>query len=253
MGAVLGSMGHRAYQAGTSYTNLTVLGGNGCASFGNASSFCIQAGLTPEYDNGEGSEIQMFWSAAPANLLLQRLAAAGYLFSPRAGAPDIGFNIESTLRQGSKGNLLLALNVQNGPQARTVSLTNCAVSGQRTIRYVFNWQGIDISTINAGVTSDTVTFPDGGAVAYLCSNNAAAEYSTPIISVRLADIANATKVAIRYAPVPYLLSVQTSNVIDCGTGTCTIPWDKQIGPLYYRILYLDASGKILASSDVQQL
>jgi hypothetical protein len=253
VGALLGGAGHRDYQAGADYTNLMVLGGNGCAIFGETGNNCIQSGLTPLYNNGEADEIRSFWAAATPNLLLQRFATTGYLFQPRAGCPDIGFNIECTLRQGSKGNLLLAINLQNGSQARTVNLANCAVAGQPTIRYIFSWWGIDTSTINAGVTSDTPTFPDGGAVAYLCSNNAAAEYNPVSIGLRLADVPAATQIAIRYAPVPFLLNQRTANVVNCGTGNCSIPWDRQIGPLYYQVLFVDVTGRILATSDVQQL
>jgi len=41
---------------------------------------------------------------------------------------------------------------------------------------------------------------------------------------------------------------------DCGgTELCTLPIDRQIGPVYYRIIYRSSSGVTLATSDVQTL
>ena len=250
--ALLGSAGHRLYQAGADYT-LGTLTGNGLLTFGSTQNYTVQAGASPIYDNGETTAIATFWATASANLFLQRFATTGYLFQPRFGAPDIGYNIESSLRKGSKGNLLLSINLQDGPQTRTVDLSNCAVSGQPTIRYTVNWQAIAISTLSAGVTTDTPTYPASGAVVYLCSNNAANEYNPPTISARLADVPGATQIVVRYSHVAYELPETTNNAVNCGTGTCTLPVDRQIGPIYYRLYYLNSSGAVLSASDIQTL
>jgi hypothetical protein len=248
--AVLGSAGHRFYQAGADYTIGAVLG-NGLNTFGDTSNFTIQPGVSPLYDNGETHTVDSFWAAASANLMLERLASRGYLFQPRYGAPDIGYNIETTLRKGSSGNLLLTLNLQDGPQTRTVDLSGCVVSNQPTIRYTVDWRGIDITTIAAGVATDSPVWAEGGAVAYLCANNSAAEYNQPVVSASLADVSGAAKIVVQFAYVPYMLARRTNNVIDCGTGTCALPVDRNIGPVYYRLKYLDANGTLLATSDVQ--
>jgi Big-like domain-containing protein len=251
-GAVLGVAGHRLYQAGADYT-LGTLAGNGLLTFGSTINYSVQAGVSPIYGNGATTAIDTFWAVASANLLLQRFATTGYLFQPRFGAPDIGYNIESSLRKGPKGNLLLTLNLQDGPQTRTVDISNCAVSGQPTIRYTVNWQAITVSTLAAGVTSDTPTYPASGGVVYLCANNAANEYNPPTISARLADIPGATQIVVKYSHVPYELPETTNNVVNCGTGTCSLPVDRQIGPIYYRLYYLSSSGSVLAASDIQTL
>jgi len=41
---------------------------------------------------------------------------------------------------------------------------------------------------------------------------------------------------------------QTYNL---GTGTGTAPIDRQIGTVYFRLLYLGANSAVLATSDVQ--
>lgn len=259
--AALGAAGHRMYNAGADYimnaqsggqNNFGGTSGMGCnasQSFAN----CLQPGISPLYANGDTGAVTDFWATANANLILQRLANSGYLYASRAGAPDIGFNIESSLRSGAKGNLLLTLNVQDGPQTHTVDISGCAVSGQKTIRYALDWTGLSVASINAGVTTDSATWLPGGAVIYLCSNNSSAEYSPPLISARLQDVPNAVKIAVQYAYTPYHLNQRTANMIDCGTGTCTLPVDQRIGTIYYRLEYLDANGVLLATSDVQTL
>ena len=66
----------------------------------------------------------------------------------------------------------------------------------------------------------------------------------------LSDIANATKIAVRYGYDQYVLDAG-NTVFDCGIGSCTLPVDQQIGPVFYRLIYLGANGNVLAISDVQ--
>jgi hypothetical protein len=44
-----------------------------------------------------------------------------------------------------------------------------------------------------------------------------------------------TKVVVRYSYDPYWLD-QQSQAIDCGTGSCTLPLDRNVGPVYYRLI-----------------
>ena len=68
-------------------------------------------------------------------------------------------------------------NASDMTETRTVNISACAVSGQPTVKYAADWSGIAITTITAGITSDRATFGPGMLIAYLCSNNEAAEYS----------------------------------------------------------------------------
>ena len=256
--AIMGASGHRFYQLGTDYAMQSAAGTTSQRGFGqlncnNASSLnCIQAGANPFYEQG-ADLVRAFESPTNANLLLERLATTGYLYAPRGNTPDIAFNIESSLRQGPNGNLLLTASYQDGPQTHPVDLTGCNVANQKKIRYVLDWRSMLVTELPIGTLSDTPTWPAGGAVIYLCPNNEALEYSAPTVSVKLADIPNAASVVIQFANAPYFLNQATGNVVSCSTGTCTVPVDRKIGPWYYRLLYLDTNGDLLASSDVQAL
>ena len=236
----------RPYGTSSAY-NETVINGNG-----------RQPGASPLYNNGDGGMIPGFYAYGPPQLLLESLAARGYLYgTPSAnGCPDQGFVIDCDLRSSSKGNLLLTLNGSNATLTRAVDISGCAVAGQPTIRYTVDITGIVVSTISAGTTSDTPTWPAGGAVIYLCSNNEAAEYSPPQLAFPLTDVPNATQIEVQYAPEPWLLNQNyylALHAFSCGSGSCPAPWDLGIGPIYFRALYLNSANQVLAQSDVQQL
>jgi len=255
--AITGATGHRLYIAGEDYNaDNTFFAGANAFGFWNCNSSigdnCLQAGSTLFYDEG-ADLVRFFNSATNANLILERMASAGYLYAPRGSAPDIGFNIESSLRQGSKGNLLLTMSFQDGAQSHPLSLAACDVPGQKKIRYTLDWRSITVTEIGAGTITDTPTWPAGGAVIYLCPNNESLEYAPPVIASLLADAPGAAKIVVQYAYSPYLLNKATGNVIDCGGGVCVLPVDRNIGPLYYRLQYLDANGLVLATSDMQTL
>jgi hypothetical protein len=126
------------------------------------------------------------------------------------------------------------------------------VPGQRKIRYLSDYTGIQVSALANGVTSDTPAMTPGGTVAYLCPQNFAAELEQPTISAGLVDVANATRIVVRYTYLPFWVDNGTA-IMDCGSGTCALPVDRRIGPVYYRLIYLDSNSKILAVSDVQTL
>jgi hypothetical protein len=126
------------------------------------------------------------------------------------------------------------------------------VPGQQKIRYLADYTGIVVSILANGVTSDTPVMTSGGTVAYLCPQNFADELQQPTITARLADVPNATKIVVRYAYLPYWVDNGTA-VADCSSGTCALPVDRQLGPVYYRLIYLNANSQILAVSAVQIL
>jgi hypothetical protein len=215
-----------------------------------------QEGAHPHWNNGpnnvsSGHAVRSFEAPSGAVRLYNRLAK--FLLQPRQNSPDYGPLFDASLRSGSNGRLLLVQSLTEGVYTRTVDLTNCVVSGQATIKYYATWQGITITMIGAGTASDTLTFDPGGLAAYVCSNNAAAEYSPPIVSARLADVPNAASVLVRYNYAPWLLRYETINALNCGTGSCTVPVDRQIGTVYYQLIYIDGAGRVLATSDVQTL
>ncbi len=256
--AITGATGVRAYTLGGD--NNILYYGNAFGAYPNSTTLgckidgsdCIQGGASMFYDQGAGF-VQFFNSPTNINLILQRLASSGYLYAPRGNAPDVGFNIESSLRLGANGNLLLTGNFQDGTQSHSVDLSACDVAGQKKIRYTLDWRSITITELAAGTTTDIATWPAGGAVIYLCPNNEPAEYSPPTMAARLDDVPTASRVTVQYAYSPYLLNQGTSNSVDCGIGVCVLPVDRKIGPLYYRLQYWAANGSMLSSSDVQVL
>jgi hypothetical protein len=207
-----------------------------------------QFGIMP--GTGNPSVESAYWAMATGNYLAQRLAK--YEFQPHVASPDYGPFIEAAAHSGTPGNMLILQNMAMNNRTVTVNLSSCDVPGQQKIRYLADYTGIAVSPLAIGVTSDTAVMTSGGTVAYLCPQNFAAELQQPTISARLADVANAARIVVRYAYFPYWVDNGTS-VVDCGSGTCALPVDRQFGPIYYRLIYLDANSTILAVSDVQTL
>jgi hypothetical protein len=92
---------------------------------------------------------------------------------------------------------------------------------------------------------------------YVFATNALTELEQPAVAIRLADHPAAAKIAVRYAYTQYALSpiqnLALPLVKDCGIGSCSLPVDRLLGPIYLQILYLDASGKIIAIGDLTTL
>lgn len=193
---------------------------------------------------------QIFWGMGTGNLLAQRLAK--YEFQPNLPSPDYGSLIEAAAHSGIPGNMVILQNMAMNGQSVTVNLASCNVPGQQKIRYLADYSGIVTSTLANGVTSDTPTMTPGGTVAYLCPQNFVAELQQSTISARLTDVPNSTRIVVRYSYLPYWVDNGTA-VADCASGTCTLPVDRQIGPIYYRLIYLDANSAVLAVSDIQTL
>jgi hypothetical protein len=199
---------------------------------------------------GNPSVESAYWAMATGNYLAQRLAK--YEFQPHVASPDYGPFIEAGAHSGPPGNMLILQNMAMNSQTVRVNLSSCDVPGQQKIRYLADYTGIAVTPLGIGVKSDTPSMTPGGTVAYLCPQNFAAELQQPKISARLSDVANAARIVVRYAYLPYWVDNGTS-VADCGSGTCALPVDRQIGPLYYRLIYLDANSKTLAVSDIRTL
>jgi len=221
-------------------------------SFQDKIDWTNQAQVHPYWSSGDADQTTPFWYSATAHMLHERLAK--YLFQPRcSGAPDPGAQFEVALRCGPYGNLLMVANASDYAQTRQIDLSGCVVRGQSTIRYLGDGRGVDVSVIAAGIASDTPTIKDAGVAYYLCSNNEAAELQQPAVSVRIADVANATRAVVRYAYAPFLLPLRDDNLVPLTGGVGTLPVDRTLGPLFYQVLYLAADGRVLAVSDIQKL
>ena len=210
----------------------------------------IQAGIDPLFDTA--SSISGWHAATQANLLADRLQKYNYGQTIACVSP--GPQYDCAARTNGNGNLLMIQSFKHGTKEITTDLTPYLVSGQGIIRYYGTYQGIQIGTLAAGTTSDTVSCETACFIAYVFANNATAEYPAPVFSANLADIPNATKILLSYAYDLYPFSQQSDVlpfVFDCGGGTCTPPWDRTIGPVYYQLRYLNSSGNVLATSDVQ--
>jgi membrane-bound inhibitor of C-type lysozyme len=217
----------------------------------------IQGSMHPRFDYA--GSVGTWHALSLPTLLITRLAK--FYLQPNLPSPDYGRSINCGAHRGSYGNLLMCQSFSQSPSiTRTIDLTSIAVSGQKTIKYCAVWQSITITLLNVGATSDIQTFtPDGCSfVAYAGANNQAAEYSPAVISVRLADIATAAKVVVEYNYLPYpftnptLQSMMLPQTFDCGTGSaCVLPVDRQIGTVWYKVIYLGSSGQVLATSGLQ--
>jgi len=233
--------------------------------FGDTGSGSISAGMHPRYlTYGQQNSWQAHTVAAQ---LAQKLAPL--IFCQMGSAPDYGQYFESAVRLGcSAGSAQLVQSFADYRITRTIDLSGSWASGCNTgsgrsfILYSAGWQGINaITTLAAGSTSTSFTFdPDSAQfLAVVCAGNTAAEYSPPVIAARLADISGASKIAVRYSYTQFTLNVPqiTRGVLtltqDCSSGACTLPVDRQIGTVYYQLVYLDANGAVLATSDVQTL
>jgi hypothetical protein len=202
-----------------------------------------------------------FHAVGMANLLINRIAP--YALTASLSSPDYGRAFETTARTGLVGKMMAALNMTNAAQTRTFTLTPYLQSGQNIIRLIASKNGISLSTIASGTASDpSVIVPYGGVVVYLFPVAFASELQQPTMTLCVSDVANATGTAIRYGYDPYVLDASTTNVVPMtvtsGSGSCsligtvTLPADRKIGPISYRIIpYVVSTGKQLGQSDVQ--
>ncbi|PWU04519.1 MAG: hypothetical protein C5B51_16570 [Terriglobia bacterium] len=258
--ALLGAAGHRQYDTGIGSAPLDSSAQYAAGKaypvllFSNPGGESYQSGVSPFWEDGTG-QVFAFVSSAHANLPLKRITK--YLFQPRCGAPDLGTVIQTACRTGVNGTLLAAINLSDNAAGITVTLTPY-LNGNAILRYRVSNLGIGpVATLSAGATSDSLTLDKGEAVFWVFP--AASDYSAAPFSALLSDVPGASKIVIRYGytaqmfSYPSVASLMLPQAADCGTGSCSIPVDRNIGPLYYRLLYLDVNGKILAIGGVQTL
>lgn len=208
-----------------------------------------QLGANVHFENT--GVVPTFHGKSSAALYWNRYAK--YWFQPRLNAPDYGPYIECAAASGSPGNIMACMNVSDGPQTVTFKLSPYLVAGQQIIQQVVNDHSIGADTmLAAGTTSSSATLKPYDVITFVMPNSFSTELLQPAISVRLADVANATDIVIRWTYDRYYLDV-AGDTFDCGTGNCTPGWDKNIGTIYYRVLYRNSAGEVIATSDVQQL
>ena len=267
--AIEGGSGHRAYtwQTDPQGSDLTLIGPGsawvGPDTLGNVQQFrnldfnnAVQAGLNSVNDFARSAEATQ--GHTNPNLLHARLMK--YEYQTRLNSPDYGPFFEAAARTGSYGNILMIQSFVDDSITCTANLAPYLISGQPIIRFAMTWDSIQaVDVIAAGATTDSKTCAPGEFRAYLFPNNAAAELNQPAISAKLSDVTNAASILVRYSYSPLSfrspsVAAQTLyQVYNCGTGSCQLPVDKQIGTIYYELVYLNSSGRVLATSDVQTL
>ncbi|MGD0296795.1 MAG: hypothetical protein ABSE86_06720 [Bryobacteraceae bacterium] len=208
-----------------------------------------QLQANPHFENARA--VPTFRAASTGAQMMNRWQK--YILQPTLQSPDYGFLISCGARASSYGNILMCWNASDAPQSRTFNLAPYLQTGQNIIRSRATYQGISpLGIISAGTQSDSITLASGEAVFYVFPASFALELPQPILGVRLADVANATKVVVRYSYDNYLLDSTAANVQDCGSGTaCVLNADRSFGIVYYRMFFLGANGAVLATSDVQ--
>jgi hypothetical protein len=263
--------GIRNYQTSIDpqYSDLTLVGSNGALTgptsiavsrqFGgtNFASQAQLAALNPVVDFGQTRISAQ--SNAPANLLAERNVK--YSYQPGLNSPDYGTHFEAAMRGGTFGNELLIQHFADGATSLVpVNLSACGVTGQSIIVFASTWDGIQsIRVLAPGTMTDSHAWAPVEFRDYICPQNSAAELNQPSISVRLAAVTNATDVVIQYSysPLsftsPSVASQTLYQTYNCGTGNCTLPTDRNIGTIYYRIIYYGSGNAVLATSDVQTL
>jgi hypothetical protein len=203
----------------------------------------------PHWENV--SSVPNFHAIGLANLLNERIAP--YLLTSSLPSPDYGSRFECVARTGASGDMMACLNMTNTTQSSTFTFTNYLVAGQSIVQFLANSQAITLKTYPPATANANVSVPKGGEVVFLFPNNFASELLQPTISFSTSSVANTASVAVRYGYDKYLLDIGDS-VVNCGVGpTCTLPVDKKMGPVYYRLFDVNSSSNVIATSDVQQL
>ena len=208
----------------------------------------IQTVLTPHYENS--AAVPAFKAHEFAALYWNRNVK--YWHQPRLNAPSIGKpgEVECGAAGGSYGDILGCTNATDGTRTVVIPTTPYLQSGQN-----FYWQTVDaygigaITILSAGTTSATVTLRPGQAVSFVFPANFAVELQQPTIAAPLADVANANQVVVRYSYDPYYLDA-AGTVYNCGAAVCTPGWDRNLGAIYFRLIYLSPSSQVLATSAV---
>jgi hypothetical protein len=204
----------------------------------------IQMFSNPHFE--DGMVVPNFHANNMAMLLHSRWAK--YLLTPAVNSPDLGMPFRGAV--GARAQMLFGWNKTDATQSATVNTTPYLQSGQQFVRYIVNWYGkLKMTILSAGTASDSFTLGPQEAFYYVFPTSFAAEVVQPQISINLADIPGAAKVAIRYGYDLYWFESPADMVFDCGTGTCTPTVDlgfKTVAPIWWVPIYMDSNGKVLS-------
>ena len=252
---ILRGAGYRLYNTMTNQQGYNPTGGfvgpNGTLNntfFGETSNQTVQLYAHPHWE--DYYSVPDWRAVGLANLLNNRIAA--YSLTASLPTPDYGAAFECVARTGAKGMMMACVNMTNAAQTRTFNLTPYLHSNQQIVRFTGSSTGITLATLNAGTSSDPETVRTGQVMIWLFPAAFATELLQPAVSARLADVASAVKVVARYGYDQYLLDAG-NTVVDLALNNGVLPVDRNIGPVYYRLIYLDINGRVLATSDVQVL
>jgi hypothetical protein len=217
----------------------------------------VQPGAHPYYNFGGGMDN---WTAL--SLGYNWIGAfERYILQPQQVAPDYGSAIAATVRTGSYGTLLMLLNTTETPQTRTVNLAPYITGSNTTTRYRLSQYGTAVATTTN--TSESVTLAPGETIAYILPVSASDRPIQPTFAPTLSTtvIPNAAHIALEWAYDPHLFPefYKSNHEIPAQAGaiscdsSCTLPADSRIKQIYYRYRYLDASGRVLATSDIMTI
>lgn len=249
---IVRAAGQRLYKGGISMQGTGPTGFTGNWTFNSVfdtTTTGVQLFGNPHFENGNGTPC--FHAASHASMWGQ--ARSKYLLQPALSSPDYGSLFEAAARGGANGNILLVANMTDGPQTRTLDFTNYPQSGQGFFcDYLLPDGTWTITQFASGTTSNAFTFAPNGVVGCSFPTVFAGTLSQPSVSSRLADVTGADKIVVRYAYDPYWLDTALANVVDCSTGPCALPVDKNIGTIWTRTQYLK-SGAVISTGDAQQI
>jgi hypothetical protein len=197
-----------------------------------------------------GYSVPMFHAINQATLLVS--ANQKYILQPAMSSPDYGLSIDCGARSGANGAILMCLNATDSPETRTFDLSPYLQSGQQIARYSAGPLHIRMTVLAAGTRSDTFTLNANETVFYVFPASFAGDITMPTLAPKVSDVTNATQFGIRFGYDRYTLDLSTSNVQLCSASPCQL-LQNRFGPIYYRIIYLDSTGKTLATTEVQTI
>ena len=207
----------------------------------------IQLQAHPHWENG--FSVPIFHANSTAALLIN--ANTKYILQPALNSPDYGRLLDCAARAGSYGDIIMCVNGSEGSQTRTFNLSPYLQTGQSIVRYIAGPRDIIMSVLGPGTPSDTVTLNADEAVFYVFPANFASELVQPTVSVNLGDISGATQFAVRYSYDVYTLDQPINTVQTCASSPCVLSVNRNIGPIYYRVMYLNSANVVLATGDIQ--
>lgn len=250
-----GAAAERNYQNGYTFNGIAQYGGY--IAVGTSAYFPPYTSITSQiYQNQHWEDVAVvayYHAHNQMGLLWNRTSP--FRFQTHLNSPDCTAYVYCTAVQGPLGSIYDALNVIDAPVSLTSTLTPYETSGQSIVRYwTQGLSGITTTTVLAPATpTDTVVLQSEDLVTYVFPVTFAGYLNQPAVSnPRLADVAGAATVVVRYAYDSYYLDAAIGNSYNCGsTFPCFPPWDRNIGLIYYRLIYLNSAGKPVDITDIQ--